>query len=116
MPACLTDLTKKNNPNEVRWLPEHQSAFDHLKHAFVSYSVLQNPDFSNEFVLQTDACDRGTGAVLLQSDGDNQYPIVFISNKRLPREQRYSIVEIMLGNCKGLLKFERIPHRQRICN
>ena len=70
----------------------------------MSYPVLQNPDFSKDFVLQTDACDRGTGAVLLQSDGDDLHPIVSISNKLLPREQRYSIVEKkMLGNCKGLL-------------
>ena len=99
--ACLTDLTKKSNPNKVRWLPQHQIAFDKLKHALVSYPVLQNPDFTKEFVLQTDACDRGTGAVLLQSDGGDLHPIVFISSKLLPREQRYSIVE---KECLAIVK------------
>ena len=99
--ACLTDLTKKNLPNKVSCLPEHQKAFNCLKQALVSYPVLQNPDFSKQFVLQTDACDRGTGAVLLQSDGTDLHPIVFISIKLLPREQRYIIVE---KECLAIVK------------
>ena len=41
-----------------------------LKRASSTYPILQNPDLSKEFVLQTDACDRGKGAVLLLSDGE----------------------------------------------
>ena len=40
--ASLTDLTKKNLPNKVSWLPEHQKAFECLKQALVSYPVLND--------------------------------------------------------------------------
>ena len=99
--AVLTDLTKKNLPNKVSWTHVHQNAFMCLKKALTSYPILQNPDLSKEFVLQTDACDRGVGAVLLQSDGENLHPIVFMSKKLLPREQRYSIVE---KECLAIVK------------
>ena len=45
-------------------------------------------------MLQTDASDRGVGAVLSQirSDG-GEHPIAYYSRKLLPREERYSTVE-----------------------
>ena len=91
--AILTDLTKGNLPNKVTWLISHQKAFDCLKKSLTCYPILQNPYFSKEFVLQTDACDRGVGAVFLQSDGVDLHPVTFISSKLLHREQRYSIVK-----------------------
>ncbi|XDV27761.1 hypothetical protein PO909_031246 [Leuciscus waleckii] len=42
---------------------------------------------------QTDASDRGLGAVLLQGVPDARRPIAFLSRKLFPREVRYSIVE-----------------------
>ena len=59
-----------------------------------SSPVLQSPDFSNPFILQTDASDRGVGAVLSQLDdqGDD-HPIAYFSRKLLPREERYSTIE-----------------------
>ena len=46
-----------------------------------------NPDFLKEFILQTDASDRGIGAVLNQfhSEG-NECANTFLSKKLLPRE------------------------------
>ena len=46
------------------------------------------------FILQTDASDRGVGAVLTQRDGHGEeHPVSYYSRKLLPREQRYSTVE-----------------------
>ena len=107
--AILTDLTSKNNPNKVIWCQEHQVAFDALKKALVSYTILQNPDFSCEFILQTDACDRGYGSVLLQVKESCRHPIIFISKKLLQREQRYSTVEkeclAIVKSCQSLRKY-----------
>ncbi len=56
--------------------------------------VLQSPDFSRPFILQTDASNRGVGAVLTQIDEEGQeHPVSYYSRKFLPREQRYSTVE-----------------------
>ena len=55
---------------------------------------MKSPDFEKRFILQTDASDRGIGAVLSQLDDDGiDRPIAFYSRKLLPREQRYSTIE-----------------------
>ena len=55
--------------------------------------MLWNPDFSAEFVLQTDASERGIGAVLLMNKDSERHPIVYLSKKLLPREQNFATVE-----------------------
>ena len=92
--APLTDLTKKSLPDKVNWTEDCENAFYRLKLALVQTPILRNPDFDKEFILQTDASDRGAGAVLSQTDTDGRdRPIAFFSRKFLPREERYSTVE-----------------------
>ncbi len=44
--------------------------------------------------MQTDASDRGIGAVLSQLDGTGMdRPVAYYSKKLLPREERYSVIE-----------------------
>ena len=92
--APLTDLTKKFAPVNVHWTEECNRAFEELKSLLCSSPILYSPDLGREFVLQTDASDRGVGAVLSQkmSDGE-EHPIAYYSRKLLPREERYSTVE-----------------------
>ena len=90
--APLSDLTKKNQPNKVKWTADHDRAFRQLKQDLVSSPVLWNPDFSAEFVLQTDASERGIGAVLLMNKDSERHPIVYLSKKLLPREQNFATV------------------------
>ena len=59
-----------------------------------SSPILKNPDFDRLFIVQTDASDRGIGAVLSQlSDEGSEHPVAYYSRKLLPREERYSTVE-----------------------
>jgi hypothetical protein len=89
--APLSDLTKKRAPN---WDSKCEEAFQKLKEALCSSPVLHIPDFNRPFVLQTDASDRGVGAVLSQCDEEGEeHPIGYFSRKLLPREERYSTVE-----------------------
>lgn len=63
-----------------------------LDSALSSEPMLHCPDFEQLFIIQTDASDRGLGAVLLQGLTD-RHPVAFISRKLYPREVRYSTVE-----------------------
>ena len=49
----LTDLTKNDAPNKIVWSSECEQAFQSLKEALGSSSVLQSPDFTRTFILQT---------------------------------------------------------------
>ena len=62
----LTNLTKKNAPNKVVWTEQCNQAWQNLKGILCSSPVLRTPDFSSQFILQTDASDYGFGAVLSQ--------------------------------------------------
>ena len=57
----LTDLTRKTSPNCVKWTPECNEAFKKLKELLCSAPVLHAPDFTGEFILQTDASECGVG-------------------------------------------------------
>lgn len=81
-------MDKKNQPNNVKWRDEHD-----LKNDLVSAPVLLNPDFNAEFILQTDASDRGLGVVLLQEKEAERHPIVYLSKKLMSREQSFATVE-----------------------
>ena len=92
--APLTDLTKKNAPNRVKWTEECEKSFKILKNKLCTEPILRSPDFSEEFILQTDASERGIGAVLSQYDQEGtEHPVAFYSRKLLPREGRYSTIE-----------------------
>jgi hypothetical protein len=60
----LTNLLRKNTL--FLWTPVEHESFQALKNALMEAPVLALPDFSKEFVLETDACDKGIGAVLMQ--------------------------------------------------
>jgi hypothetical protein len=65
VPCCpLTNLLKKNAP--FMWTSEVVSVFEAIKQALVQAPVLALPDFTEEFVLKTDACALGVGAMLMQ--------------------------------------------------
>lgn len=68
------------------WTPAHDSTFEALKSALVSAPVLALPDFNKQFQIQTDASDRGVGAVLLQEG----HPIAFVSKALGPRTRGLS--------------------------
>jgi predicted DNA-binding protein (UPF0278 family) len=91
--AALTDLTKKGRPHAVKWTAVEDKAFNTIKNQLTKEPILRLPDFSKEFVLQTDASDVGVGAALLQQYEDELFPVAFASKKLLPRERNYSVTE-----------------------
>ena len=90
----LTDCTKNSAPSNVAWTNAFETAFAKLKRCLTTCTVLKSLDISKPFVLQTDASERGIGAVLSQyaQDGE-EHPVAYYSQKLLPREERYATVE-----------------------
>src|SRR4051812_13466261 len=84
---ALFNLLKKGVP--FVWTENTAQAFELLKQQLITAPVLALPDFSKTFTVETDACDKGIGAVL-QQDGN---PIAFMSKSLSPRYQGLSTYE-----------------------
>ena len=107
--APLTDLTKKNAPNKIEWTAGYNDAFIKLKNLLCSDPVFKNSNFAQEFVLQSDASERGIGAVLTQcNDQGQEHPIAYYSRKLLPREEKYSTIEKECLAIKAATHFFRV--------
>lgn len=82
----FTQLLKKKM---FQWDSVAQQAFEELKMAMSNTPVLALPDFKETFVVETDACDLGVGAVLLQKE----QPIAYISKAFTAAHKHLSIYE-----------------------
>ena len=92
--APLSDLTRKAKSQNVEWGAAQQTAFQHLKDVLIDTPVLRVADPTKPYILQTDASERGLGAVLSQVDRrGEEHPVAFASRKLLPREMNYSTIE-----------------------
>lgn len=95
----LTDLLKKDN---FSWSQYAEAAFVKLKKEMIEAPVLALPDFSQPFILETDASGIGVGAVL----GQNGHPNAYFSKKLVPRMQKQSAyIRELLAITEALAKF-----------
>ena len=53
-------------PTIFKWMTKHQDAFDALKEVLSTAPVLGYPNFSREFIVETDVSLNGLGTVLSQ--------------------------------------------------
>ena len=62
---------------QFQWNKECQDAFDNLRSNLISVPVLTFPDYSKQFILDTDASDTGHDGVLSQlQDGEERHLLV----------------------------------------
>jgi hypothetical protein len=97
--APLTSLTKKSMGPFI-WTPEAEEAFKVLKEAIMNASALSWQTESDPLVLYTDASTVGMGAVLVQEQGGQEVPLVFLSKKFSDAASRWSTIE---QECFGLV-------------
>ncbi|PIK41284.1 hypothetical protein BSL78_21861 [Apostichopus japonicus] len=91
--APMSDLTKKGQPNKVKWGVAQEVSFKVLKQRLANAPILHLPDPSLAYILRTDASDKGIGALLMQDIEGCKFPIAFASKKLLPREEKFSVIE-----------------------
>lgn len=88
----LTALTRKNI--KFQWTPSADHAFNKLKEAFVSAPILRHFDPDRKIIVETDASDYVSAAVLSQHDDDGiLHPVAFFSGKHSPAECNYEIYD-----------------------
>lgn len=76
------------------WSEECQKSFDTLKKALCSEPILKNPDFTNIFILTTDASNKALGAILSQGEIGKDLPICYASRTLNKSENNYSTTEL----------------------
>ena len=92
--SSLNALTRKSIA--FVWTPECRKAFEQLKTLLVTAPLLRYPDFSKPFILETDASGAGLGAVLAQSqeEDDSVRPIAYASRSLQKHEKNYGVTEL----------------------
>ena len=86
-------MTRLLRKGEVwKWGESEQASFDELKRAFVEAPVLAMPDMSKQFVVECDASDYASGAVLSQVQADGKlHPVAFYSKSFNEAERNYEV-------------------------
>jgi hypothetical protein len=82
-------LTRLLQKKQFAWSKEAETAFIALKKAMVTTLVLALPQFDKPFIIETDVCDEGVGAVLMQFDK----PIAYLSKALREKNRALSIYE-----------------------
>ena len=97
--VCRGEM-KKSKLTEFVWSKECQEGFDALKHALTTAPVLAYPDYTQPFILETDASLKGLGAVLSQKGKDGEVRIIAYASRSLRPSERsmrdYSSTKIEL--------------------
>ena len=87
----LYRLTRKHIP--FIWTQDCQEAFEKLKNVLQSPPVLAYPDFSKQFILETDCSNFAMGFVLSQEYDDRKHVIQYGGRNLSNAEQKYSTTE-----------------------
>ena len=100
--SCLRELKQNRHlpiPFPQLWTEDCQTSFDTLKQKLVSPPVLGYADYTQPFILETDASLSGLGAVLYQDQNGIKRVIAYASRRLRPLERNsrnYSAMKLEL--------------------
>ena len=80
---------KKSELTKFVWSKECQEGFHALKHALTTAPVLAYPDYTQPFILETDASLKGLGAVLSQKGKDGEVHVIAYASRSLQPSERF---------------------------
>ena len=89
------------------WSEDCDKAFELLKNKLVEAPVLAHPDFSQPFILDTDASDVAIGAVLSQKLDGREYVVAYASRTLTKSERKYCITKRELLALVHFVKYFR---------
>ena len=87
----LYKLLRKNVKFE--WSKEQSEAVDLLKNRLINAPIMKFPDFTQPFVIHTDASNTGIGAVLSQEKNGVLHPISYVSRTLTEAQRNYSVTK-----------------------
>jgi len=93
--APLLTLLRKRS--KWSWSSTMQKAFEEVREKFAQCIYLVQPDDTQDYVINTDACVKAIGVVLMEKDKEGRINIVSTASCILtPAEQRYTTCKLEL--------------------
>lgn len=71
----------------IRWIETHRQSLDELIRYLTTKPIMAYPDYEKPFIVNTDACKDGLGAVLYQRQDGKIRVIVYASRTLTPAEK-----------------------------
>ena len=103
----MTNMLKKEVG--VKWTLEAKKSFELVKHTLARAPVLNNPDFTKDFLIFSFASEHTVTAVLLQKNPEGQeQPIAFFSKALRDAPLKYNIMEKQGYALVKALKYFRV--------
>jgi hypothetical protein len=104
--SLVAPLDSLRHHEKITWTESHQAIYSKLKKILKSELILSFPSYNHEFIVATDASDKGLGAVLYQEiNGQNHY-LSFASRSLKGGERNYGATKReLLGIVFALEKF-----------
>ena len=91
---------QKGPAGQVEWTTEQLEAFESLRSVLVSDPVLSHPDWNRPFLVHTDWCKNGIGAVLSQEVDGVERVVCYASRSLKEHEKKYAAYE---GECLAVI-------------
>lgn len=90
----INDLLKGRRKSQpISWTDAAELSFVTIKKLLISAPILTQPDFSEPFIVQSDASNTGLGGCLTQEIDGEERVIAYASRSLSRTERNYSVVE-----------------------